>query len=242
MSKKVNTVKMKKSEILYYRMLTVVVALFAVISSIQYAHGKMMLKPVFALVLMIGFGVLAVGAAVWAILEASKKKKTMRVFGLPFLSGLFLCLAGAFAGLWSGGVSSRRLILYATVCALLYLIYCLFDREIFSFSVYTIVGGIILSLLLSAMPLEKTVITVVIAVYAVLAVVVTLVGRSRNIKIGAQLIYGKKFKAYPYYISAGILLAGVVMSYLVVGSVIYSLAVLCAYYLIYTVVSALKNM
>ncbi len=244
MSKIGNAVKIKRSEILYYRLLTVVVALFAVITGIQYANGRVNPYPAFALVLAICFGVLALAAIVLALAGAGKKdkKKGMRVFDFSFLAGLFLCLAGAFASIWSGIVSYRRLMLYVTLCALLYIVYCLFDRESFSFSVYTIFGGIVMSLLRSALAVEKAIVVAFLVLYALAAIVVTVVGRGRNITVGGQLIYGKNFKSYPYYISAGILLAGVVMSYAVAGSVIYSLAVLGLYYLIYTVVGALKNM
>ena len=243
MSKKGNAVKIKRSEIQYYRLLAVVVALFAVITGIQYSGGREEAYPTFALALTICFGALALAAVVLAIVGAKKKsKKSKAVFGSSFLAGLFLCLTGAFAALWSGVVSSRRLMLYVTLCALVYLVYSLFDRETFSFSVYTLVGGVVLSLLRNALAVEKTILVAIIVVYALAAIILTTVGRNRNIKIGGQLIYGKKFKAYPYYISAGILLAGVVMSYVIAGSVIYSLAVLGVYYLIYTVVGALSNM
>ena len=242
MSKKGNAVRMKRSEILYYRMLTVAVVLFAVITGIQYISKSPDPNSPFALILAGCFAVLAVASVVVALIFKKKNKKEFAVLDCPFLAGIFTCLAVTFAALWFNAVSPRRLILYVAICALIYLVYCLFDREMFSFSVYTLIGGVLLSTLRVATVTEKTVTVIILGIYAAAAVVLTLVGRGRDIKIGKQLIFGKRFRAYPYYISAGIMIAGVVTSYFIAGSVIYSLAVLGVYYMVYAVVNALSDM
>ena len=242
MSKKGNTSRIKRSEILYYRMLTVVVALFAVITGIQYIGKSTDPQLIVPLILAGCFAVLAVASVVVALIFKKKGKKEFAVLDCPFLAGLFSCLALTFAMLWLNTASPRRLILYVSICALTYLVWCLFDRETFSFSVYTIIGGVVLSLLRKALLTEKIIVIVFLALWAIAAVVVTLVGRKGDVKIGKQVIYGKSFKAYPYYISAGILIAGIVTNQLVAGGVIYALALLGIYYMVYTVVNALSNM
>ena len=242
MSKKGNTSKMKKSEILYYRMLTVVVVLFAVITGIQYIGKSMDPDPIFPLILAGCFAVLAVASVVVALIFRKKNKKEFAVLDCPFLAGLFTCLALTFAMLWFNTASPRRLILYVSICALTYLVWCLFDRETFSFSVYTIIGGVALSLLRKALLTEKIIVIVFLVIWALAAIVVTLIGRKSDIKIGQQIVFGKKFKSYPYYISAGIMLAGIITNQLIAGGVIYALAILGIYYLVYTVVGALSNM
>ncbi len=242
MSKKGNTVKIKRSEILYYRMLTVIVALFAVITGIQYVSKSAEPDPIFPLILTGCFAVLAIASVVVALILKKKNKKEFAVLDCPFLAGLFTCLALTFAMLWFNTASPRRLILYVSICALTYLVWCLFDRETFSFSVYTFIGGVVLSLLRKALLTEKIIVIIFLVLYALAAVAVTVIGRKSDVKIGKQVIYGKSFKAYPYYISAGIMIAGIITNQLIAGGVIYALAVLGIYYMVYTVVNALTNM
>lgn len=242
MSKKNNTAKMKRSEILYYRMLTVVVALFAVITGIQYISKRSEPNSIFPLIMAICFAVLAVASIVVAVILRRKNKKEFAVLDCPFLAGMFTCLAGTFALLWLNAASPRRLILYVTICALIYLIWCLFDRETFSFSVYTLVGGVVLSLLRKALITEKIIVIVFLILYAVAAVVITIAGKKKDVKLFGYTIFGKSFKAYPYYISAGILIAGIVTNHFIAGGVIYGLVLLGIYFMVYTVVNALSNM
>ena len=242
MSKKGNTARIKRSEILYYRMLTVVVALFAVITGIQYASKSANPNSILPLILAGCFAVLSVASVIVALILKKKNKKEFAVLDCPFLAGLFGCLALTFAMMWFNTASPRRLILYVSIWALTYLVWCLFDRETFSFSVYTIIGGVALSLLRKALLTEKMIVIVFLVIWAILAVVVTLIGKKNDVKIGKQIVFGKTFKAYPYYISAGIMLAGIITNQIIAGGVIYALALLGIYYMVYTVVNALSNM
>ena len=68
---------MKRSEILYYRMLTVVVALFAVITGIQYISKRSEPNSIFPLIMAICFTVLAVASIVVAVILRKKNKKEL---------------------------------------------------------------------------------------------------------------------------------------------------------------------
>ena len=50
------------------------------------------------------------------------------------------------------------------------------------------------------------------------------------------------FKAYPFCIAAGIVLAGMILSFFIGGAAFYSLIVLFAYYLVFTIVNTIKMM
>ncbi|MBQ8005177.1 MAG: hypothetical protein IJ303_02565 [Clostridia bacterium] len=240
-----NVNKIEKSEIQYYRMLVVLAALIAVIFSVTYLtdwnHEAFQLKvaPISAAVLAI----LSIGASVlFAIKKAHGANEEYSVFSSGYLVTISLWLTSIFA--FYSISASKKLMAYVIVTAALYFIYNLFSREFFVFSLYNALGAGFLVLINSATFVSHIVFSVLVVAVSAFFVSVVLTKKAFELKLGKLSISvtDGKYKAYPFCISAGIMLAGVVLSFLYASMAFYTLIVLFVYYLIFTIVNTVKMM
>lgn len=244
-NKKVN--KIERSEILYYRMIVVLAVLIAVIFSITYFTGTNEDYNFFASktapVAMIVFAVLSIPSiAIFVLRRARGVDEKYTVFSSGYLLTLLLWLTSIFA--FYNILSSKKLFAYIIVSAALYFVYNLFKREFFVFSLYTAVGAGLLALINSASRIQHVIFSILLVVISAAMIMLVLRKKAFKIKIGKNqiLISDGSYKAYPFCISAGIMLAGVILSFLFVGMAFYSLVVLFVYYLILTIVNTVKMM
>ena len=249
MANKAKDTKIQRSEVLYYRMLVVLAALIAVIFSITYFTGTaedynsflLNVAPVIAIV----FAVLCIPAIIFfAVCRKRGKDEKNKVFSSGYLLSLVLWLTSIFA--LYGRISSKSSIAYIVVTAALYFVYYLFNREFFVFSLYAAVGAGILMMIHSSTRPEH-IIAAILAVIVSIAAVLLVIGDKKKpveIKLGkAKLkITDGTFKAYPFIVSAAILIAGAVLSFFFADMAFYSLIVLFACYLVFTIVNTVKMM
>ncbi|MEE0970382.1 MAG: hypothetical protein U0M06_13505 [Clostridia bacterium] len=249
MAKKANDIKIKRTELLYYRMLVVLGALIAVIFSITYLTRTTEAENIFRLdtapVVGLVLAVLSLPAiAYFLICRIKGKDEKLVVFSSGFLLTLALWLTSVFA-LYSS-ISSKRHIAYIIVTAALYFVYYMFSAEFFAFSLYSAVGAALLVLINSATrPMHIAYSAVVVAV-SVLAIVLALLDKKKpvSLKIGKSnlKLTNGAFKVYPFCVAAGIMLAGVILSFMFASMAFYALIVLFVYYLVFTVVNTVKMM
>lgn len=249
MAKKKKDVKIQKSEVLYYRMLIVLAALIAVIFSITYLTRTaedynsfvLNISPILALV----FAVLCIPAIVfYAICRKNGKDGSHKVLSSGYILTLVAWLTSIFA--LYGRISSMTVMVYIVVTAALYFIYYLFDREFFFYSFYAAVGAAVLMAMKSSTRAEHLVFSVVAVALSTLAPLIAVRDRKKplEIKLGKstfQLIDGG-YKAYPFLVSAAILLLGTLLSFFFADAEFYSLIVLFACYLVFTIVNTVKMM
>lgn len=249
MSRKEKDTKIQRSEVLYYRMLVVLAALIAVIFSITYLTGTaedynnfvLNVSPVIAIVL----AVLCIPAIIFfAVCKRKGKNEKNRVFSSGYLLTLALWLTSVFA--LYGRLSSRAVIAYIVVTAALYFVYYLFNREFFVFSLYAAVCAGILLIINSATRLEHIIAIVFAVIVSALVILLFAAGKNKPavVKIGrySLKITDGTFKSYPFIISAAILLIGAVLSFFIANAAFYSLIVLFACYLVFTIVNTVKMM
>ena len=249
MAKKANEVKIKRTEVLYYRMLIVLAALIAVIFSITYFTAtvegantfKLSTAPVVALV----FAILSIPAIVFFVVQRVRgKDEKCSVFSSGYLLIIALWLTSVFA-LYSS-LTSKKLIAYIIVTAALYFVNYLFNREFFVFSLYSAIGaGLLIIINASTRPVHIAC-SVLVVIFSALAVALVISDKKKpfSLKIGKSKIAltDGTFKAYPFCIAAGIMLAGVILSFFSASMAFYSLVVLFACYLVFTVVNTVKMM
>lgn len=249
MGKKKNINKATRSEILYYRMLILFAVLAFEIFGFFYATQtadrtdalRIYVAPIMALI----FGALGICFFVLYLVRFKKGTNELyKVFSSGFATTLFLWIASAFALYFS--FSEKRLIAYIVVSAAVFFIYYLYDREFFLFSLFTAIGGGLLSMLNYATVIRHYVVFALIAILCTICFVITVMGKNKKVEIkmgkSSILIFDKSYKAYPFYVSAGILLAGVILTFLLPNSLLYSLIVLFGYYLASTVVKTIQMM
>ncbi len=249
MSKKSNETKIKRTEVIYYRMLIALAALIAVIFSITYftqtpeAANSFRIKT--APIIGIAFGVLSLPAIVYFVLSRiNGRDEKCKVFASGFVLLLSLWLTSIFG--FYGSMSSKKLIAYIIVTAVLYFVYYLFSREFFLFSLYCALGAGFLILINSAVRHMHIIYAVVVVLISAVAIILALADKKNpvSLKLGkAQVkVTNGSLKAYPFCIAAGIMLAGVILSFFAASMAFYSLIVLFAFYLLFMVVNTVKMM
>ena len=249
MAKKVNDSKIKRSEALYYRMLVVLVALIAVIFSITYvtrtAEGSNSFALSGAPITAIVFAALCVPAVIfYAVCRKKGVNERNRVFSSGYLLALVLWLTSIFA--LYVPLSSKAAMAYIIITAALYYIYYIFKREFFVFSLYASLGAALLLSINSAGKVEH-IISAVLA-FVISAVVVFVVGADKKkpfeLKLGKKTveITDGSFKVYPFAGLAAIIVLGSVLSFFLANAAFYSLVVLFAAYLVFTIVNTVKMM
>ncbi len=249
MAKKVNDSKIKRSEVLYYRMLIVLAALIAVIFSITYAtrtaegSNSFILTgaPIAALV----FAALCLPAIVFFIVCRKKGiNERNRVLSSGYLLGLALWLTSIFA--LYGPLSTKAAMAYIIVTAALYYIYYIFKHEFFVFSLYASIGAALLLSINSAGNIEHIISAALALVLS--AAVIFAVARDKKkplaIKLGKNdvKITDGSFKLYPFATLALVIVLGSVLSFFMANAAFYSLIVLFAAYLVFTIVNTVKMM
>ena len=132
MAKKVNDSKIKRSDVLYYRMLIVLAALIAVIFSITYvtrtAEGSNSFVLSGAPITAIVFAGLCVPAVIfYAVCRKKGINERNRVFSSGYLLVLTLWLTSVFA--LYGPLSSKAAMAYIIITVALYYIYYIFKYE-----------------------------------------------------------------------------------------------------------------
>ncbi len=239
-----NSNKIEKNEITYYRMLLVFFALFAVIFGVTSvnqtaARADAMRNYLAPAIILISLLAALLSIVLWFV---RKKKGTNKISTLscPFVCVFFLWLASIFTLYFF--VSQMRLIIYAIVTAGVYFIYCFFPAEFFNFSAFTAIGAVLLSLANSSTRVAHYVIAAVVIVYSLAGVLVALVGKNKSVSVGKLVLFDKRFKAYPFYIIAGMLIAGAVLSFFLANGLFYSLVVIFVVYMLFTVANTLKLM
>lgn len=249
MAKKVNDSKIKRSDVLYYRMLIVLAALIAVIFSITYvtrtAEGSNSFVLSGAPITAIVFAGLCVPAVIfYAVCRKKGINERNRVFSSGYLLVLTLWLTSVFA--LYGPLSSKAAMAYIIITVALYYIYYIFKYEFFAFSLYASLGAALLLSINSASKLEH-VISAVLA-FVLSAVVVFVVARDKKkpveLKLGKNSIKitDGSFKIYPFAVLAGIIVLGSVLSFFLANAAFYSLIVLFVAYLVFTIVNTVKMM
>ncbi len=236
--------KMEKNEITYNRMLIVFFSLFAVIfgitSSNQTAARADAMRNYIAPAIII---ISLLAAVLSIVLYFVRKKKGINkdaVLSCSFICIFFLWLTSIFTLYFFA--SQMRLIVYAIVTAGVYFIYCFFPVEFFSFSAFTAIGAVMLSLANSTTRVIHYVIAAAVIIYSLCGVLVALLGKNKRISLGKLVLFDKKFKAYPFYIIAGMLIAGAVLSFFLANGLFYSLVVIFVVYMLFTVANTLKLM
>lgn len=249
MAKKEKDTKIERSEVLYYRMLVVLAALIAVIFSITYltrtaeGYNNFLLNVAPAVALV--FAVLCIPALIFFfILRKKGKDERTKVLSSGYLLSLSLWLTSIFT--LYGKLSSKSVIAYIVVTAALYFVYYLFNREFFVFSLYSAIGAGILLALHSSTRAEQ-IISAVLALIVSLGVVLLLVKDKKKpveIRIGKSVvkITDGKFKMYPFAVSAAVIIVGAILSFFMADAAFYSLVVLFACYLVFTIVNTVKMM
>lgn len=237
--------KMKRTDILYYRMIAVLVALVCVTFCMTGLTRTADLKNRFTLtvapIISLVFAVLFVASVVYfAVCRAKKLDETYVVFSSGFLSTVSLWLTAVF-GLY-GRIGEKKLIVFIIVTAALYFIFYLYAREFFMFSLVSALGAALFAEMYSALRLEHIIFALLSLAVGVLCVLLAVSGQKRPVKIRNFVLFDKSMKIYPFCISSGIIIAGTVSSFIFSGGAFYSLIVLFAFYLVYTVVSTVKMM
>ncbi len=249
MAKKANDIKIKRTEVLYYRMLIVLVALITVVFSVTYLTSdvdgankfKLETAPLVATVL----AVLCVPAVVYYVVSRIKcRDERCSVLSSGYILTLVLWLTSVFA--LYGKLTDEKRIAYVIVTAALYFVYYLFNREFFIFSLYSAIGAALLVFLNSSTRIMHFVYSALLVLLCALVVTLVLADRKKpvSLKIGKSKlkITDGKFKAYPFCIAAGIMLAGMILSFFSTTAAFYSIVALFACYLVFTVVNTVRMM
>ncbi|MBR3967495.1 MAG: hypothetical protein IKJ91_10530 [Clostridia bacterium] len=249
MAKKVNDSKIKRSDVLYYRMLIVLAALIAVIFSITYAtrtaEGSNSFIMIGAPITAVVFAVLCVPAVIfYAVCRKKGINERNRVFSSGYLLLLTLWLTSVFA--LYGPLSSKAAMAYIIVTAALYYIYYIFKKEFFVLSVYASLGAALLLSINSARTVEH----IISAILSVLISAAVLWAVARDKKKALTLKIGKgtvgitdgSFKLYPFAVLALVIVLGALLSFFMANVAFYSLVILFAAYLIFTIVNTVKMM
>lgn len=250
MAKKQNANKIKRTDVLYYRMLIAFAVLIGVVFSITYLTNTPDRANTFVLEIApkitLVASILLIPTIVFFVARKVKgTDESLKIFASGYLLLMNLWVVSVF-GLYNQ-MSTKKLFAYIVVTAALYFIYYLYSRDFFAFSLYNAIYAVLLMFIYSASFAEH----VILAVLAVLASVGVVAMALASKKKPITLTVGKRTKikitsgpvdVYPLCISAGIVLAGVILSFFVAGSAFYSIIALFAYYLIFTVVKTIRMM
>lgn len=249
MAKKANDLKIKRSEVLYYRMLIVLAVLIAVIFSITYvtrtAEGSNSFALSGAPITAVVFAALCVPAVIfYAVCRKKGVNERNRVFSSGYLLGLLIWLTSIFA-LYIP-LSSRVAMAYIIITAALYYIYYIFKYEFFVFSLYASLGAALLLSINSAGKIEHIISAVLAVLISAAMVYAVAAGKKKpfEIKLGKKSvkITDGSFTVYPFAVLAGIIVLGSVLSFFLANAAFYSLVVLFASYLVFTIVNTVKMM
>lgn len=246
-NKKIN--KVKRSEVLYYRMLIVLTALIAVIFSLtyftntveKYNNFTLNTAPITAMV----FAGLSVLALVYFVVQRLRgADEQHRVLSSGFLTAVMIWVASIF-GLFNR-INEKKLIAYVVVSAALYFIYYLYKREFFAFSLFTALGAFLLAAMSSASRAEHIILSALVVILCVGYMIILICGKKRTVefKLGKSryVLADSSFRIYPFCISAGLMIAGTVISFMLPTTFFYSSVVLFGYYLVITVISTVQMM
>lgn len=249
MAKKVNDSKIKRSDVLYYRMLIVLAALIAVIFSITYvtrtAEGSNSFVLTGAPITAIVFAALCVPTVIfYAVCRKKGVNERNRVFSSGYLLGLLIWITSIFA--LYVPLSSKAAMAYIIITAALYYIYYIFKYEFFVFSLYASLGAALLLSINSAGKIEH-IISAVLAVLLSAVMVCAVVADKKKpfeIKIGKNSvkITDGSFTVYPFAVLALVIVLGSVLSFFLANAAFYSIVVLFAGYLVFTIVNTVRMM
>ncbi len=250
MTKKENkSIKIPRSEVVYYRMLitlaVLITVIFTIVSLTDTAEGYnsflLNIAPKTAVISAIACVPLL---AFFIICKARRVDDKQWVVSSGYLLSVALWVTSVF-GLY-GFLSSRTSMAYIVVTAALYFVYYLFDREFFIYSLYSALGAAALVSINSASTVEHIISAVLAFVLtgAVLYFVFSKAEKPAKAKSGKKAAKRsvKGFKPAPFLVSAAVLLVGTVLSFFFAGVSFYSLVVLFAVYLIFTIVNTVKMM
>ncbi len=249
MAKKVNDTKIKRSEVIYYRMLIVLAALIAVIFSITYVTRTVEGSNSFALsgapVTATVFAALCVPAIIfYTVCRVKGVNERNRVLSSGFLMTIAIWLTSVF--FLYGPLSSRTAMAYIIISTALYYIYYLFNREFFVFSLYASLGAALLLSINSAGKIEHIVSAVLAFLISFVAVFAVIKGKKKPLEIKFCKMSFKvtdgTFSVYPFVVLAVVLISGAVLSFFFANTTFYSLIVLFASYLVFTIVNTVKMM
>ena len=249
MAKKVNDSKIKRNEVLYYRMLIVLVALIAVIFSITYvtrtAEGSNSFALEGAPITAVIFAALCVPAIIfYAVCRKKGVNERNRVFSSGYLLGLLVWITSVFA--LYVPLSSRVAMAYIIITAALYYIYYIFKFEFFVFSLYASLGAALLLSINSAGKIEHIISAVLAVLLSVIMVCAVVADKKKpfEIKLGKKSvkITDGSFTVFPFVVLALIMVLGSVLSFFLANAAFYSLVVLFAAYLVFTIVNTVKMM
>lgn len=241
------SIKIPRTEVVYYRMLITLTVLITVIFSIVsltdtaegYNNFLLNVAPKTAII----SAIVCVPLLVFFIIcKARKIDEKNWVISSSYLLLVAIWVTSVF-GLY-GFLSSKTSMAYIVVTAALYFVYYLFDREFFVYSLYSALGAAALLSINSASQTEHIISAV--AAFVLTGVVLYFVfskGKKPS-KAGKKLAKNmvKEIKPAPFLVSAAVLVLGTVLSFFFAGVSFYSLVVLFAVYLIFTIVNTVKMM
>lgn len=199
----------------------------------------------------LGLGLVFVASFIYYIIRRRQKiDDSMKFFGSPILLGSASLLFGISL------MFTYLLVIGTVICfiaaILLYFIYCFYQRDFFWFSIITAAGAALLyasSLDPTSVMLKNIVKTaakvsaIILPVIFIIAILVfkradgCIMLRSRNIKIMKD-----EYRYYPFITAAAITLAGSVAARFFLGTMIYSMVLLFAAYLLIAIIYTVKMM
>lgn len=249
MSKNEKINKVRRTDVLYYRMLIVLCALVAIVFSITYCTNTVEKANNFLLnvapIVAIVFAVLFLPALVYFIVQRVHGANELhKVLSSGFITLLLLWIASVF---WLyGHVSSKKIIAYIIVSAALYFVYYLYNHEFFIFSLFNALGGVMIAMMTSATRPKHIILSAAVIVMSIVCIVLLLVAKKKPVEIGLGKskfkLADETFNIFTFCISAGLMIAGVILSFILSTASFYSAIVLLAYYLVVTVINTVQMM
>lgn len=197
----------------------------------------------------LGSGLIFIAAAVNFIIKRLRHAdESMKFFGSPMLFGIALLLFGISI------IFTYLLVIGTVICfiaaLLIYFIYCFYQRDFFWFSIVTAAGTVLLytSSLSTTTGLLKNIIKTAAKTSAVilpvLFIIAVLIFRRAD---GCVMLHKKKIRLmkseysyYPFIVAPAITLAGSVTALFFYGSMIYSMIILLAAYLVIAIIYTVK--
>lgn len=197
----------------------------------------------------LGLGLVFIASLVYYIIRKKQKiDDSMNFFGSPILLGSAALLFGISL------MFTYLLVIGTVICfiaaILLYFIYCFYQRDFFWFSIITAAGIILLyaaSLDPTSVMLKNIVKTTAKASAIILPaifIIAVLIFRRAE---GCIMLRGKKVKImkdeyryYPFITVAAITLAGSIAAMFLLGTMIYSMVLLFAVYLLIAIIYTVK--
>lgn len=251
MAKKENANKIKRTDVLYYRMLIAFAVLIGVVFSITYLTNTVEKANMFVLEIApkitLVTALLLIPTVVFFVIRRIKKSdESLKTLASGFLLLMNLWVVSVFA--LYNQTSTKKLFAYIVVTAALYFVYYLYSRDFFVFSLYNAIYAVLLMFIYSASFIEHIILSVLAVLASVGVVALALASKNKPITMNVgkrtkiKITKGASAQVYPLCISAGIVLAGVILSFFVAGSAFYSIIALFAYYLVFTVVKTIRMM